>query len=44
MLVNWQESYTIPMYEKPFNLREGIEIIEDRPIEIKGEDRLRNFF
>jgi thioredoxin reductase (NADPH) len=36
--------YYVPMYEKPFNLREGIEIIEDRPIEIKGEDRVKELF
>ena len=30
--------YYVPMYNSPMNLREGIEIVQDSPVEIKGED------
>lgn len=32
--------YYVPMYNGSYNLKEGIEIVEDKPVEIKGEDRV----
>lgn len=32
--------YYVPMYEGSLNLREGIEIVKDKPLEIKGQDRV----
>ncbi|MGL5085632.1 MAG: NAD(P)/FAD-dependent oxidoreductase, partial [Clostridium sp.] len=29
--------YYVPMYKGPFNLRNNIELVEDKPVEIKGE-------
>jgi thioredoxin reductase (NADPH) len=34
--------YYIPMYEGRYNLKENIEIVKDRPLEIRGEDRVKN--
>lgn len=33
--------YYVPMYNDPVNLREGIEIVKDKPLEIRGEDRVK---
>lgn len=33
--------YYVPMYISPMNLREGIEIVQDSPVEIKGEDTVK---
>ena len=32
------------MYNSPMNLREGIEIVQDSPVEIKGEDTVKSFY
>lgn len=32
--------YYVPMYKDSMNLRDSIEVVEDKPIEIKGEDRV----
>ncbi|AKN32922.1 thioredoxin reductase [Clostridium carboxidivorans P7] len=34
--------YYVPMYEGKYNLNDSIEIVKDKPIEIKGEDRVKN--
>ncbi len=34
--------YYVPMYEGSYNLKENIEIVKDRPLEIRGEDRVKN--
>lgn len=34
--------YYVPMYEGKYNLRHRIELVKDKPIEIKGEDRVEN--
>jgi len=35
-----EKLYYIPIYEEEYKLREGIEIIKDKPLKIEGEDRV----
>ncbi len=34
--------YYIPMYEGLYNLKENIEVVKDRPVEIQGGERVKN--
>ena len=35
-----QKLYYVPLYEGEYKLREGIEVIKDKPLKIEGEDRV----
>lgn len=35
-----QKLYYVPLYEGEYKLREGIEIVKDKPLKIEGEDRV----